>query len=150
MKKNWRLLIPTLVLTAGMLYSCSKEDTKPLTKTQLLSLANWKFKSAAANGTDVSSLLAACQKDNLMTFAAAGTGTVNEGPSKCNAGDPDNTTFSWTFANNETQINVSAPLFANGTNTLTILTLTETDLVVTMGYSPPVGASVLMTLSFIH
>lgn len=146
--KNW-----ILPLTAFLIFisACSKngEDTPP-TKTQLLTSGNWKFKSAVANGSDVSGVIQACQKDNILSFSTNLSGNVAEGATKCNSGDPDNNPFTWAFASAETEITVSSPLFTNGGTTFTLISLTAAELVVQMPYNPPVGASILMTITFNH
>ena len=85
MKKQFAFLIPAFILVLFVASSCGKEDDPIVvkTKTELLAQSNWKFKSASAAGTDVSNLAPpfdACRKDNILTFTAAGAGTVDEGP----------------------------------------------------------------------
>lgn len=124
--------------------SCSKDDDDdspaPKTKTQLITQSTWRFSAATVGGADVSAFLQACQKDNILTFASNGTGIVDEGPLKCNAGDPQTNPFTWNFLNNETQLFISATLFSGGSSTFNIVTLSETQLVVsqniTVGGSP--------------
>jgi hypothetical protein len=81
-------------------------------------------------GTDISALLDACDKDNTVTFVSNGTGTADEGPTKCNSADPQTVSFTWTFGNNETTLQASAPLFPGGNGAFTIVTLTDTQLIV--------------------
>jgi len=75
-----------------------------------------------------------------MTFTTAGTGTVDEGLTKCNAGDPQTNPFTWSFATNETVLNISTILFTGGSNTFNIVALNEAQLVVsqtiTVGGTP--------------
>ena len=130
--------------------SCDKDETPPKTKTQLLAQGTWKFKSATVSGSDVSGLLQTCQKDNLLTFNTNGNGVVSEGATKCDPADPDSNPFTWTFASAETIINVSSPLFTNGSTSLTLVSLTDTELVVSQAYNPPFGVSLLMTITFQH
>lgn len=120
------------------------------TNTYFLTKSTWKFSSATVNGADASSYLQACQKDNVYTFAAAGTGNIDEGPSKCNSGDPQTITFTWNFASNETILHASTTFFSGGTNDFNIVTLSNTQLVVSFPYSPPVGPSLQMVVTFIH
>lgn len=151
MKKYFSLITFFVLSFTLLLVSCDKDkDPAPKTKTQLLVQANWKFKTATANGGDVSILINDCQKDNLLSFSASGAGNVNEGASKCTVTDPNDIPFTWSFASGETIINVSTPLFANGGTSFTLISLTETDLVVEMPYNPPVGASILMKVTFMH
>ncbi|MGH2553590.1 MAG: lipocalin family protein, partial [Chitinophagaceae bacterium] len=150
-----KLLAIFLVIIAANFFiysSCNKSDNPPApkTKTQLLTQSPWKFKSATANGSDASGYLQACQRGNIYTFAAAGTGTADEGPTKCNAGDPQSTSLTWNFANNETVLHISTSLFTNTSNDFTLISLTETELIVSTFYTPPVGPSIVVTITFQH
>lgn len=151
MKQQIKSLILPLAALLILFSACSKNgDDNPPTKTALLTSGSWKFKSATANGSDVSGVIQSCQKDNILSFSPNLNGNVAEGATKCNSGDPDNNPFTWAFASAETEITVSSPLFTNGGTTFTLVTLTAAELVVQMPYNPPVGASVLMTVTFIH
>jgi uncharacterized membrane protein len=151
MKKQFSVLPAIFAAFLFAVTSCGdKNDTPPKTKTQLLTQGSWKFKSAVAAGTDFSSALQSCQKDNIYTFNTNGSGNANEGATKCAGTDPDNTPFTWAFVNNETEMTISTPLFTNGATTFTLVSLTEAELVVQMPYNPPVGASVLVTVTFMH
>ena len=140
MKKQYAL--PFAFLAAIIiLVSCSKDpDPVVKTKTQLISQSTWKFSGATVGGTDVSGALQACQKDNIMTFVSTGTGTVDEGPTKCNAGDPQTNPFTWNFQTNETILFISTTLFTGGSSNFTLVTLSETQLIVsqmvTIGGTP--------------
>lgn len=132
MKKNSLL---TLVAALSILFvasSCEKDnnDPAPKTKTELITSGSWKFSSAVVGTTNVNAFLQTCQKDNIMTFTATGlSGTLDEGLTKCNAGDPQSAPFTWSFGIGETTLNVSATLFTGGSNTFTLVSLTETNLV---------------------
>src|SRR5690242_16478785 len=110
MKKSWVLGLS--IISSFILVQCHKDNNTPKSRTVLLTQASWKFKSATVNGSDASSLTSACQRDNIYVFAANGSGTANEGASKCNASDPDSVPFTWNFLTSETQLYVSAPLYA--------------------------------------
>lgn len=136
----------TLLAASALFFatSCNKEDDSiavpTKTKTQLLFQSTWKFSNATVGGTDVSAAIQPCQKDNILTFIAAGIGSVDEGPLKCNAGDPQTNSFLWSFSSGETVLNISTVLFTGGSNTFTIVSLTETQLVasqtITVGGTP--------------
>ena len=121
-------------LSMSLLFAaCSKSDSNNTskTKTQLITQASWKFSTATVNGTDVSSLINSCQKDNVLTFSSTGgTGTLDEGPTKCNTGDPQTQNFTWSFTNNEGTLHVSQVFFTGGSSDFTIVSLTDTQLVV--------------------
>jgi hypothetical protein len=138
MKKQ---LLPALFILSllSFLFACKKEkgDTPAQkTKTELITKAAWKFSSATASGVDVSSIVQACQKDNLITFVSNGNGSIDEGASKCSPGDPQTNPFTWNFASSETMLHVSTPLFSGGSNDFTIVTLSETQLVGSQVVSP--------------
>lgn len=119
----------------------SKSFTVSGTKKYFITRNTWRFSSAKIGTTDISASLQTCQKDNILTFAAAGTGTNDEGATKCNAGDPQTTPFTWNFAANETQLFISSTLFAGGSNTFNIVTLSSTQMVLSQSITvPPLGA----------
>jgi Lipocalin-like domain len=152
MKKQFAFLIPAFTLVLFAISSCGKEDDPIVvkTKTELLAQGSWKFKSATASGSDASGYLTTCQKDNIYTFVAAGTGTTDEGLTKCNVVDPQTTSFTWIFTTNETVIQVSSAFFTNTSNNFTLISLTETELVVSTFYNPLLGPSILVTITFQH
>lgn len=132
--------------------SCKKSSSPstPKTKTDLLTQGTWKFSAATVNGSDASSYIQACQKDNIYSFQSNGNGSMDEGASKCNSGDPQTVPFTWSWMTNETIIHVSTALYSNTTQDLTLVTLSETQLVVSTYYTPPVGPSQLVTVTFVH
>jgi hypothetical protein len=154
MKNKLVFLASSFAVILIALLSCNdKSDTPPKTKTQLLAQGTWKFKSASASGTDISNQsppFDPCKKDNILTFTAAGAGNVNEGATKCNGADPDNVPFTWTLTNNETTLTVSAALFNGLNNNFTLVSVSETELVVSQGYAPPVGPVLLVQITFQH
>ena len=95
-----------------------------------MTTGTWKFSNATVGGTNVNALLQSCQKDNILTFTVALNGTLDEGPTKCNAGDPQVGAFTWNFASGETVLNISATLFTGGSSTFTLVSLTATELIV--------------------
>lgn len=149
-----RILAIVISLSATLfLSSCDKDDNTPApkTKTELLTTnGSWKFSSAAVGGTNVNALLQACQKDNVMTFVAVGlTGTLDEGLTKCNMADPQTTPFTWSFASGETVLNISATLFTGGSSAFTLVSLNETQLVVSQNITVG-GTPQNAVVTFIH
>jgi hypothetical protein len=139
-------------LSAIILFAaCSKDSNNntPKTKTDLLVQSSWKFDNATVNGSDVSSLIQGCQKDNTITFAAGGTGTLDEGATKCGSSDPQSNPFTWNFATNETVLHVSATLFTGGSSDFNIVTLNETQLVLSQNINIA-GTSQNAIVSFKH
>lgn len=154
MKKQVSLLIVFIAANFFIYSSCNKSDYNPpapKTKTELITQSSWRFKSATASGTDVSNQdppFAPCRKDNIITFTSVGGGNVNEGLTSCSPSEA--TTFTWNFANNETTLHISAVLFPGGNNDFTLVKLTETELVVSQFYTPPLGPSILVEVTFQH
>jgi hypothetical protein len=148
MRKLSLNLITCTVFFALLFTSCEKETTVK-TKTELISQSTWKFDHATSSGFDVSSLINACIKDNIITFSSNGSGTTDEGPTKCNAGDPQTQNFTWNFITNETVLNVNAAIFAGQSGNFTILALTETSLALEGTISTSSG-NVTGQIYFIH
>jgi hypothetical protein len=148
------IVLVTIALAFVFVTGCGKDDTPVVkTKTQLITQSTWKFKNATANGTDISNQsppFDPCKKDNIITFSTSGSGNINEGATKCNSTDPDNVSFTWNFASSETILHISTTLFTGGSNDFTLVSLTETELVVSQGYTPPVGPSLLIVITFQH
>jgi hypothetical protein len=146
-------LVVFVALSISVLFAaCSKSDSNntPKTKTQLLTQASWKFSTATVGGTDVSSVLNSCQKDNILTFSATGgTGTLDEGATKCSVSDPQTQNFTWSFTNNEGTLHVSQVFFTGGSSDFTIVSLTDTQLVVSQVVSVA-GSMQTAVITFIH
>ncbi len=133
--KNTFTRSATLILACSLLFgACKKKNDddntpKGKTKTELISTGTWKFSSATYNGANASIFLQGCQKDNILTFTNTGGGTIDEGTSKCSAGDQQSQPFTWNFASNETILHVSSVLFTGGSNDFTIVEISETKLI---------------------
>ena len=135
-----------VVLASVLVFgSCQKDDStnnSPKTKTELITSSSWKFNDAKIdtdnNGTGDLALPAgfieACQKDNVITFSTGGKGTVDEGPTKCDAADPQSIPFTWSFTSNETMINFSSAVVAGIGGDFKVVSLTETDQMVSTRY----------------
>ena len=107
----------------------------------------WVFLSASASGSDVSNApQLTCFKDNIMTFTSATAGNINEGTTICapSTAGP----FTWNFSANETLLNLSGTIIPGGSGTFTVVSLNETNLVVSQNVNFP--PSVLMTVTFKH
>lgn len=147
MKKQLLLAITGMAIILCILPSCGKDETPPApkTKTELISTGTWRFSTATVGGIDAGPLLQTCQKDNILAFVSTGTGTADEGTTKCNGGDPQTSPFTWNFTGGETVLNVSATFFTGGSGTFNIVTLSETQLVLSQTISGQVAV-----VTFIH
>ena len=129
-----------LALAAGLAFtSCSKdEDTKPQTKTEMLTGKNWKVTAQTTsvnngNPSDTYALESACTKDDFTTFATDGKITFDEGPTKCAANEPQTQSGTWEFTENESKLKLSQ---GNGTPAeYTITELTASSMVLTITQS---------------
>ena len=146
-----KLILFIICALSFSLNSCDKEDiptVKP--KTELLTQSSWKFKAATANGSDVSNQnppFAPCRKDNIITFVINGTGTVSEGATSCSPAE--NASFTWNFTSDESMIHFSTALYPNAPNDVTVVSLNDTELVISFPYT--VGSiTVTVIVTFQH
>jgi Lipocalin-like domain len=151
MKKQ--LLFLLAIITAIVIYlpACQKDDpATPATKTEIVTRSPWVFQSATASGTDVSNTpQLACFKDNIITFSSNGNYTVNEGAVICAPSTAGTNT--WSFQTNETQLVLAAALFPGGSGTFDIITLNETNLVVSQNVTiPPSPTAIQVIFTFKH
>ena len=119
------------------LMSCKKDSstTNNSTKTDLITKSSWKYQDAGAdldkNGTidlSITSQLQACETDNTLTLRADGTGTLDEGATKCDPNDPPTSDVSWSFSNNETSLNFNGAGILGVSGQFKLLSLTDTQL----------------------
>jgi hypothetical protein len=118
--------LPALIF----MQSCKKDNaTTPKTKTELITSGSWKIDKVTLSGIDYTSMIETCQKDNSISFQANGTGSWDEGPTKCDNADPQTNPFTWDFQSNETLLHISDNVLTGTDDTLTILTLTDSQLI---------------------
>lgn len=147
MQKRLYILVAVLGLSIFLMTSCGKDDPTPVTnktKTDLIVQSPWKVEKVTVGGvdfTDNSAFL--CAKDNITTFQANLTGSVNEGTNVCS---PPAGNFTWQFKTGETILSLSAAIIPTGNNDFTIQSLTETNLVLSQSITVPVPANVVLTL----
>ena len=149
MNKSLNLSFYGLLIIALMQINCSKKDSVSLSTTDKITLSAWKFDKATANGTDISTQIPACFKDNTITFANNGTGTISEGTTACVPPAP--ASFTWSFQSNGTQLNLSTALIAGGSGTFNLVTLNEVNLVISQDMIiPPSTTSITGVITFKH
>lgn len=113
MKKT--LIFLVMAIVPVMMWACSSDDDKPLTKTELLCKAPWKYQYSE------------CPTGVFTTYTFNTNGTFAF--STC--GNPASIAETWEFAENETQLILHYGNTDGGKDdiTLTIVKLTETELV---------------------
>jgi hypothetical protein len=116
--------------------SCKKNSTSPPSNMTLMTQASWKYDTAGV-GSDNSGTIAFalpqgtikdCEKDNILNFKSDGTGSQDEGPTKCDSASPQTVPFTWSFNANQTAITSSDSLFSGFSGSITITSLTQTQL----------------------
>lgn len=120
-----RFTIPTVLLLSLLTAatSCRKKgDDSNKSKMELLTQQSWRHEAYGtddnADGTiDTPVNIDICRKDDHISFATDGTGTLHQGTDLCFPGDPVVQDFDWEFASNETEL-----IYAGGTNTIISLT----------------------------
>jgi hypothetical protein len=159
-----KLLIVSAIATGSFLGGCSKNDNDggngPSEKTQLITSAAWKYDDAKVDitGDEVGDtglppgILQDCDKDNVITLKLDSTGTIDEGNTKCDAGDPQSVDITWEFKNNETVINIPQNIFGNlsGDAKIKTLTATKLTLVKQVQITDPAPATVNVILDLKH
>lgn len=94
-----------------------KKDSKSKSKAELITNGSWHISAYTVDpaidydgdGTDETNIYAVmeqCIKDDHTTFFAGGTGELDEGPTKCDPGDPQSTPLTWSITPDETQLEV--------------------------------------------
>lgn len=119
--------------------NCNKNDNPPPSNTDYITKSSWKFDKAMSGSTDVSGFINACYKDNVMIFLANGNGTLDEGTTKCNSGDPQTVNFTWNFTNNGGTLNVTAGVFAGQSGAFKVIAINDTQMILEGTVSTPSG-----------
>jgi hypothetical protein len=139
MKFSFIGFLACLFLISVLMVSCSKKTNSSQGSNMnmtLLTSAAWTYDTAGigddSSGTIVTGLppgiLQQCQKEDTLYFYNNGTGAENSGPLKCDSTSPESTPFTWSFNNSETAITSSDSLFAGFGGSITITSLTSTQL----------------------
>lgn len=133
-----------LLLFSLLWVSCGKDsDPKPTepNKTDNIAASTWVYESSFIDGNGNGNLdageptleslgIPACRLDNTLTFKKDGTATADEGATKCDAADPQTSSFNWSFADNESNLVVSNYVFTALNGKFKIQTLNSTNLTV--------------------
>jgi hypothetical protein len=150
---SWLFVLPLTLLGS---YSCQKSSGSGAqkSKTEMLAASTWKFDHAGLdldnNGTIDSpvpaGVLKPCDTDGSLTFNTNGTGTGDEGPTKCDAANPQTVSFTWSLKNNETIINFSGVLFGGLTGDVKLLSVTDSQLTMEKDVTNGITVNVIVVL----
>lgn len=86
--------------------------------------------------SDMWSFLPDCSKDGFMNFHDDGTMVYDEGATKCDPGDPQTETGTWTFTDNETRLSTTS---GGVTEIVDIVELTDSKLVISFDQTVDYG-----------
>jgi len=96
-----------------ILSSCKKDSNSAKGGSAILTSGKWQITASTSTFTiagstqtnDIFSLLPSCVQDNYYIFNPDGTGTTDEGATKCDDSDPQTTSNgNWQLLNNDTQL----------------------------------------------
>ena len=154
--------IPDLafLLTGLIFMACNKDDdnsTPPVTAFDLLTSGTWSIDTIAfdadKNGTidtPIPGGFQACDLDNTLTFNKDSTGIYDEGPSKCATVDPQSIDFGWQLKSGDSVINFSGNLPDELKGDVNILTLTNTQFIlskrIVLTVPFPLDANIIIAL----
>ncbi|MBJ6118232.1 hypothetical protein JAO76_08520 [Pontibacter sp. BT310] len=106
MKSSKNLFLASLLLVVST-FACSKDDdasaSNAKSSKEILMASEWKKSEYKENGV-ITPFYGSCEMDDILTFAANGNYTINDGANVCeNKGastdfyviDPDNKTMRW-------------------------------------------------------
>lgn len=108
-------IVIILAFVIGASVSCKKDDDSDPSKTDQLTGKNFRVTAMVINPavvvegiefSDFYAFMDACTKDDITVFKTDGTVTFDEGATKCDAGDPQTTSGTWEFQDNETKLKV--------------------------------------------
>ena len=146
------------LLIGFVVFSCKKSSSGSSSNTQLITSATWKYDTVAIDANKDGKpdtplppgTVPTCELDNLITFKTDSTGTLDEGATKCNAGDPQSTRFTWYFKNNGDSLYSPNPIFGGLSGSVKVSALTRTKLEVIKEYPYAPGITVNIILDMKH
>lgn len=104
-------LILSVAALAALVFSGCKKDSE--SNTDKLTDKNWKMTALtvdpplAGGISDLFAQIPSCSQDDLTKFTDDNKVTFDEGATKCNAGDPQTETGSWSWNSDETVLTVT-------------------------------------------
>jgi hypothetical protein len=154
-----RYLLPG-ALFAIVMIGCSKDDDDDNNNLspnmQLITASAWRYDDAGVDANNDGTIdtplppgsIEDCDIDNTFTFNSNGTGVADEGPTKCDPSSPQTANFSWSFANNETEIVFPDTLVSGLSGTVRLRSLTATSMVLSqeLDIGLPIDVNVVVKL----
>jgi hypothetical protein len=107
------IVVASLFLAVAVV-SCDKDDDDDnMTTAQIIASTTWNIDTIAFDMDKNGSIdapvpgLETCELDNTFTFSADSTGVFDEGATKCDAADPQNTPFEWQLSSDEKKMTIA-------------------------------------------
>ena len=149
-------VVATLFLAIAAV-SCKKDDDDPVTTAEMLTSATWKIDTVGfdmdKNGeidSPVPGGLDACELDNTLTFSSDSTGVFDEGATKCDAGDPQSTPFTWQLTENDKVLTITGNIPGELDGNVDILQLDNASLIlskeISSDFPVPFNANLIISL----
>jgi hypothetical protein len=148
------------LLGFAVLSNNCKKSSGGNSNTTLLTTSAWIYDTggidADNNGTIDSpfpaGFIQTCEADNLISFKADGSGVIDEGATKCNAADPQDRSFNWSFKNNGTVLNIPDSLYGlpGGDLKINILTSTKLEFEKQVQITTPITTTVYAIIDLKH
>ena len=146
-----------LFILASLSNNCKKSSST--SNTTLITTSAWIYDTggidADNNGTIDSpfppGFLQTCETDNLISFKTDGTGIIDEGATKCNPASSQDTSFTWTFKNNGTVLNIPDSIYGvSGDLKINTLTSTKLELEKQVQITSPITTTVYAIIDLKH
>ena len=141
-KKTFTLLCTLLLALVFIGTSCKKDDEK--TSKDYLTAHDWKLTSVKIGG--IASTLDDCDKDDSVTFHDDGEYHSDEGATKCEPTDPQETTGTWSISSSTTPETLTIKYDDGGTQVTEEYDITElTDSRMVLSIEVPLFGTIVNT-----
>ena len=119
-----------IAMAAIVFAACKKEDDDNTpgtnkTKTEMITTGSWITYDMLLNGVSFWGLTDPCSKDDFLIFKTGGVVVTDEGPTKCDPGDPQTTNGTWSLSSDEKKITLDGDV-------ADITDLTDVNMVISM------------------
>lgn len=120
-KRTFTLLAGLMLALVFVGTSCKKDEEK--TTKDLLTAHEWKLVSSVVSGSPVT--IEPCEADDFADFHDDGTLHFDEGATKCDESDPQETSGTWSISDKTDPETLTLKFEENGTETVQEFDITE-------------------------
>ncbi|MFL5741721.1 MAG: hypothetical protein ACJ75B_15955 [Flavisolibacter sp.] len=150
-----------MAIALCLMISCKKSNNNEPSKTDTISEKPWKFSSGGIDynkdGTvdlnfSTLAIIPPCVLDNTASFKSDGTGIADEGATKCDPANPQTSSFTWKFTNNDQSIQIGGNGLLGTGGEFRILVLNSStfslskDTTISLNGIPPSAVSIIVNL----